>query len=542
MVAVLRCLFAAMLVALLSGLFGAVPALAQGPCSGLTYILVDTYAAGDSYSIPVPGDTVCMRFVGASEYQVDELGLGLSPHTGTVELQVNPGLPVALITGASSVEVWQGLTPSYTPTSTVSPTPSLTPSATAVPSGCVTVSSVVIGSHHQIVFPDTGTTLHGGDIYGWSVRSLDQAFDLNVFSGAGGSGSVVVHAIDSTVFEVINLHGGSFSMNSYIPFGGQAFTVEYCTFSVATATPTVTPSPTVTASPTRTPLPSPLPSQGVCTAYSALGSGEAFYRRLNGNFQGYTMRILTGLDTGPVQVEALLISGASQFATVDQYSFLAVNVSTVYLEWTADHAFTFQLCTGVTVSPTRTAAPVLGTATATRTPTPTSTTTPTGSPVATLTLVPTPTLVPTCLTPVSEDAAECTIIDLLQTQIAAQVGPTVATPIVAATPVPNFQTAVAIVCEVDPCASLSVVSEGVHQVVQKLQQHQNAPDCASVTIPGFGGSGPWALPSEGVGVGFCAFIDWTENIRGYLRALSLFFIGFIAVRYAMRTSRRLGDV
>lgn len=191
-------------------------------------------------------------------------------------------------------------------------------------------------------------------------------------------------------------------------------------------------------------------------------------------------------------------------------------------------------------TPTPTA-PIFGTPTNTRTPTrtPTNTRTPTSTrtPTATYTPRPTPTISFTCLTPVNEDAAECIIIDLQNTQIAIQetiaaaLNPTIEsfTPQPAPTVVASIDAAISLICDRDPCYTVALAKDVLFWTVDYVSKQDTAPGCEGLMIlPPPDAETHFQLPSD-LSVGFCGFLYVTRNFRSLFRLVSVFFfiIGFL---------------
>lgn len=197
-----------------------------------------------------------------------------------------------------------------------------------------------------------------------------------------------------------------------------------------------------------------------------------------------------------------------------------------------------------TATPTPTAgtptatAPVFGTPTNTRTPTATRTATPTRTatrtPTATFTPRPTATTNPSCATPENEDAAECVIIDLMNTEIAIQETiaagqnptPMLETPIQAPTTTPGtISDAVALFCDRDPCYTVALARDTLLWTVNYISQQDTAPGCEGLMmLPAEDGPTNFHIQPD-LSVGFCGFLYVTRNFRSIFRLASvLFFI------------------
>lgn len=534
---------------------------AQPSCGGLTYVFRTQYSSGGSFSIPVGPDDLCFRFEpvdpGTGTYYVDELGGSLIPRTGVVTILVNPGLNVALLTGTDSIRLFVGFTP--LPTSTPSETPTVTP--TPGPSStCYDLSSEPFVAGFQVItFPaemdvfNTSGREPRGDFYLSSVELTGYTTVAPTMFLYDGGGSLALTVDLGTAFIVpytISMHTGKLGVNVDGPY---PFSIRFCSTSLFGGTPTptitLTPSntPTITPTPSNTPTstiaptvaPGPIPPGYTnCSTYVSSAVGSAWGVTVNGDlFDSYVRGLWDYPEGSRIVVSGRNSAGATISGSLNSPAFLLISQHTLFVSFTgldvavSANQFSIQVCRRVlVVTPT---SAVFGT----YTPTPSPTQTPI---VSTPTVVSTSTPIPSCATPGTEDSAECELIKLQETAVALLQPPVVSYPSVPPSPVPNYQTAVAIICLKDPCASVQIVSEGVHQVIEHLQAGSTAPDCASVSIP-FGG-GPWALPSEGVGTGFCAFITWTTDLRALLRLLSVFFFAFLAIRFLMKTWEKAGDV
>lgn len=528
-----------------------VPRAAAQSCGGLpgeSRLLVDTYAASGTYIFsPTPNPAICYFFhsLGSDTYTVT-LGAANYPQTGDVYFMGN--LFDGVITAGDSVELWQVL-PDTTPTITPLPTSTTLPNCDVQRLGMYSGENIVW-------FYDTINVSQGYDYIKWDFVPTGNANFALVLNG-----SLNINPYTEWHAE-FRFDGG------YTTIGLQAATFFPGTADISfllchdavveTSTPTPTLTPTSTSTPTFLPtatnLPTPLPNQGTCVLLGATNTGTQYLLHRVGDLFGYTFRISTPL--GPEQtiaVDALAIDGTTVHNDINNNVFYAINRHTVYVDWSDSAFFGVQLCSGVTVPPTRTPLPPFSTLSPTATSTPTSTPTgtllPTSTSTATYTPVPTPTTPPTCLTPENEDSGECTIINLQQTQIALQQTQiaqgnlaTVVIPTSAATPEPNIAGAIGIICERDPCASIGVVSDGVSQIIDKLQANQEAPDCSAAfaDLPDTGGG--WALDMAGVAAPFCAVVEMTTYYREWLRVISVFFSALMAYGYYKLTMRRMGDV
>lgn len=320
-----------------------------------------------------------------------------------------------------------------------------------------------------------------------------------------------------------------------------------CVFvGTLTAGGTPTPSPTATNTPTITPSPvgTAPPAYGNCILVTAGSGGISF----SGDMYGRQWRVYERPTepTSTVTVHVSQVVGSTTLL-INDTSWRALSVHTTGVTWTAEGgSFVLQVCAAPAVPPpTLTPTPGLfltPSATFTPTATATGTITPTNTPTVTQTptAVPTSTPPPTCLTPgPHEDSAECAILELLQTP------PAVTIPAPYVSPVPNFSTAIAVICERDPCATLGDVGDRVRDIYDVLHDHQDAPPCDAIEIPELYNAPPggeFKLPQAQVAQGFCAFIDWMEPIRRSMRAFSLVVLLFVFARYLVLTARRMGDV
>jgi hypothetical protein len=114
-------------------------------------------------------------------------------------------------------------------------------------------------------------------------------------------------------------------------------------------------------------------------------------------------------------------------------------------------------------------------------------------------------------------------------------------PIPAPTGEPNFQTAVTIVCERDPCASVSAgytAIGGAYSMLAVLE----APDCSTVNFDILPSSGWFVVPSSGTVSGFCLFVNTTVPLRNLFRSATIIIFALCLASYLFLTMRRIGDL
>jgi hypothetical protein len=296
--------------------------------------------------------------------------------------------------------------------------------------------------------------------------------------------------------------------------------------ATATSTATTTPTGTSTATPTATTTPTSVPAAAGCRVY--LVASEVV--------RGVASAVTAFSYSGSVS-----ISVGGSWSSLPHWS--GVVNSGLYLppgvyrfaptDGGANNRLL--LCSG---APTPTITP-----TGTQSPTPTflPTNTPTGTP--TPTLIPTPTIRPDCATPAS-NIPDCTIIELLQTQIAmeqtAQSGGSFDIGDLNPTEITSLDL-VDVICEREPCGGVRDTYIGLGLVIQKIDQEGSAPiDCGG--LPSIDSSGPFALDQSDVNAGFCFFLERTTKIRVLTAAFSVIVMVLFLFWYMMMTWRRLGDV
>lgn len=532
-------------------------------CGGLpgeSRLLVDTYAASGTYVFsPTPDPAICYFFhsLGSATYTVT-LGSANYPQTGDVYFTGN--LFDGVITGPDAVELWQVL-PISTPTATASATPGAGGCYTYTSSNVIVeeygggTASVVTNSApfpYEIAGVYEPGVVFLGDFIGWTIVLHDQ--NLYISFNPGGQ----VHMSTNHTIAVNTV--------SMFPNGVNPFVFDLCP-PVAPATITPTPTLTSTATPTFLPtatyLPTPLPNQGTCVLLGATNTGTQYLLHRSGDLFGYTFRISTPLGAEQtIAVDALAIDGTTVHNDINNNVFYAINRHTLYVDWSDSAFFGVQLCSGVTITPTRTPLPPFGTLTPSRTPTSTLTATPT--PIGTLTPsivptstptrtpMPTPTRPSNCATPDNEDSGECALIDGQQTQIALELTMVAVpgTPSIAEIPTPTdisfetISTAIAAVCTKDPCYNLKKFQEiGTSSLDVFINADNNT--CHAPSFPFEFGSGDFAIGSYmqfGFSKAVCWVIDVTTPIRIIMRALSVLGIFFMLWKYYIKTMRRLGDV
>lgn len=465
-----------------------------------------------------------------------------------------------------------GLDPSATPTFT--PSPSITPTPSGLPFGCTTPGGIPFG--HYAVFVASGhfTSIETSDPSSGFVFPLPDATNVAYVSAQWAN---INHGGLAGRYNSFDAPGGTLissrdMYDAFFPGSRWVDTGTHITFSTVPgfvpspieadfcfwyyypdAIPTPTPIAAATATPavTNTPLPTPLPSYGSCVLINASLSDSIYSVNGTGDFFGRYWRIYSGIL--PVQLTTTTPLGGSA-GGITTREWLALSEHTTSVRWSSVNSFVLQLCSVPAVPPTITAtsnpfATLTATRTATATRTSTATRTATATATATGTATSTPTIPPTCLTPENEDSGECVIINQQQTQIALQLTqiaisnpPSPIIPALVDTPVPDISTAVAFICERDPCATGALLADAVGDIVIQLQQNADAPDCmvAFADLPDT--TGAFALDMSGVGPPFCAVMDMTTYYREWSRNLSVFFSFLLAYSYYKATARRLGDV
>lgn len=442
--------------------------------------------------------------------------------------------------------------------------PTGTPTAGPLPFGCTYPDSVFFSRSYELVLAGRFTWADGGGGFPFTTGgtalplSLDDPtitdVTLQVRNNINGVNpfAPVAQIYDTGVlvewwgfgagFPASVRHEfvspGPIDITLYNTPGFGTMTSDLCVFVGRALAPTPTPgTPTVTStpSPTSTALPTPLPTYGNCITVSSSNVPGNNLITGSGDFYGRFWRIH---ERGQASVAFRAYQG-SIFTTVNivDYQWRQLTVHTTSVEWRSVTPFSIDICAPVpvglpTVTPTIN---VFATPTNTRTQTPTRTATSTPGP--TDTALPTATLPITCGTPGAEDTAECAILELLKTP------PVIHTPIPVETPLPNITTAVAIICERDPCASAGAVGGALGSIIDELQANANAPACGDFQWEtGFGGGSLFQLDAAEFAKGFCYMMDLTTPFRFWLRLLSVFFAAALAVSYYMKTMRRVGDV
>lgn len=381
-----------------------------------------------------------------------------------------------------------------------------------------------------------------------NVNTNNGGFSSYIMSDNSGANALTWHLIPGNPSVNLLVNGVNQTTRIlHFPTGGgdtSVYEADVCIWLVNfVGTPTPTPTPTITATPTAvvtgTPLPTPLPSYGTCVLVNASLNSGVYAISVFSDMYLRHWRIQTG--NLPVTFSASSPDGSFLFDINDR-DWKRLTLHTSFSIWTSTTPFSVSLCTPIPVIPTLTAtvnpfSTLTPTRTATATPTGTITPSVTGSPTNTGTPLPTSTPPGTCATPDSEDSAECAILELLKTP------PVIETPVPVSTPVPNISTAVAIICERDPCASAGDVTETIGDIIVILEESSHAPNCMDFQWPsGIGGGTYFQLPEQDFAVGLCAFLDMSATLRAWMRVLSVFFFAMIGVKYYLMTMRRVGDV
>lgn len=474
--------------------------------------------------------------------------------------------------------------------------PTLTPTPTPSAAWCQTYSSVPASSSLNVfnnAIPGLGgswgLTAHSAvnTSSGWATWSpaswytSSQEFAIRRVSGSGSyftwragtdlSSSALYSSFGFGTAWVIWPANRTFQINN----SSGAFAIEICPPAALTTTPTPTPSSTTTPTPSNTPTPTQtrtaVPTATACEDYDIPARAEGMiksYDYLSAVSGTLTVEVNNGQVTIP--------SWPSQLYWFPRASGTYVIHGPGVL----------RLCTGrvgmtatTTGEPTSTPTPMsyLGRKTptaptpmATRTPLPTRTPSATRTPGPTLPATATPTLVATrtppptntaqptaprvvyCenVTAADENYGECQVLweertqtSLMETAAALPENGTPApfgTALVAPTQEANMGTAVAALCEREPCASASEVYSGAGRIIEGLAAASSAPACGSIAFPSTGDG--WNLDGSGINRSFCALLDWTAGIREWTRIASVLFFAFLLYRYIIATMRRMGDV
>lgn len=452
-----------------------------------------------------------------------------------------------------------------TPTVTGTAGPTATPAG--LPFGCTTPGGVPFGYYAHFVLAGHYTSnLTNSPLGGFAFPLPDNtnAGFVSVqwvnatFAGFAGRYNLF-DAPGGTLLESVDMH-----VNQN-PLGRWAAVGDYVTFSTLPGYtagpveadfcfwyyyPVTIPSPTPVGASTNTPtpstptvtgtmLPTAPPTYGQCVLVHAQLTGAFYTINANGDFYQRQWRIELG--ELPIQFSAVFDLGSAS-VEIDHREWQAVQVHTRSVAWLSNLGpFSIRLCLATPIISTIVPTVNILTPTVTRTPIPTrtGTITPSTTPSPTNTGTPLPTSTPpgSCATPGSEDEAECAILELLKTP------PVIETPVPLSTPVPNIATAVAVICERDPCASAGDVTDTIGELIVILEASSHAPNCLDFRWPpGFGGSTWFQVPEQDFAVGFCAFLDMSVTLRAWMRVLSVFFFAMIGVKYYLMTMRRVGDV
>lgn len=517
------------------------PALAQSCGAGGTEALYGSYPGGATYILSVPAG--CYRFhpLGSSVYQIS---LGTANYAQSGDVYLTSSLFDGLVTNANTVELFTVI-PSATSTPSITPTPAIT---------CVDVAS----DGFFEVFVDT--SYEGWIVSGNADGGGIDLWTSNVARARRWSSGVFSDTLTPTSANnppFFQPHGPGYY------FGpanvNHSYTLTFCSGIGSSSTPTPTLSPTVTVPPTPTTQPGL-----ACVTYMSSGSpplvfvpGDQFGKQV----RGYPIPV-----EGEISIDVHLVGGSTTVAHLDTGAYYSIGLHTTSMSFSSSNGASFfiQLCSSAPAStPTITSTPgVFGTPTYTRTPTstPTSTNTPTGTilPSSTPTVTPTPTddptptLISTCLTPESEDSAECVLIGIGQTQVALQQTlvapystPGPLTPVITRVPPSgSASTVVAALCSKDPCYNLMRMNE---IATGSLTVFTLADDnvCRAPTFPFAFGTGLFGIGNYiqvGFGNTICWFIDTTTPVRNIMRFLSIIGVFFMLYKYYVRTVRRLGDV
>lgn len=420
---------------------------------------------------------------------------------------------------------------------------------------------------YDVTIEDFGalSTLHKGTgtFEDWTYRITYTGGDfVRVYTAYGAGLFNSIYAADSGELQTIPA-----TVNNMYALNGVAdssFTMMLCVPDdlVPTNTPTTDP-PTPTDLPTNTPTatsgitPTPPPPPDNCEDYLINGASNVqlganeFVSDVLGDLAVFSPLLgIFSLPDWPAQTLWTTIAPVGQY-TVYGFGVLRICNSALFATVTPTQSVTpLPTASG---TPIRTLTPTL-TPTPTRTTTPTRTPTTTTTPTNTPTSIPTPTIPPECeVGPV--DGLDCEQVALAQTQISlqrTQIALSGAQPTTdwggVSTPLPgdnapgaNMATVQAIICEKEPCHSVTVVGGSVIGFFGSLMEYSNAPECSAVS---FGNIGNDFIPMDGsyMSAGFCWAIDMLGPIIDVLRILSVAFVAFFVWRYLRSTMRRLGDV